>query len=466
MLKVNVDFEKRVGKIKPMHAVGQPPFKGGFLKLDFSPFQHLTDAKIPYSRLHDVGGAFGSGRYVDIPNIFRNFDADERLPESYDFAFTDELIKALYEYDIKPIFRLGVTIENQAHIKAYNIYPPKDYEKWARICEHIIRHYNEGWADGYEFGIEYWEIWNEPDNGEPGRNQMWIGTNEEFYRLYDVAAKHLKACFGDTIKVGGYGSSGLYGLYYHPEKYGIDVPKREPDERYERDTHRLVFFNGFLEYIVEHGSPIDFFTWHSYANVEKTAVIGEYIQRRLAECGFEGLELHLNEWNAAHAPTDHGTSYASAANAAMMLRMHASGTYMLCYYDARIMASAYGGFFAPLTYAPVSTYYAFAAFGKLYALGNEAETIVTALTDDGATCERGCAQSDALAGFYTLAAVGEEGKAVYLVNFSEESRQVTTNLGEGFRVYLVDAEHYITETDLCPTDFTLGANQIALIEGK
>ena len=62
--------------------------------------------------------------------------------------------------------------------------------KWAEICEHIIRHYNEGWADGFYYNIEYWEIWNEPDN-----SQMWTGTPEEFYELYRVAANHLKSCF-------------------------------------------------------------------------------------------------------------------------------------------------------------------------------------------------------------------------------------------------------------------------------
>lgn len=133
-----VDFSKTVDKIKPMHAVGQPPFTGGFYKLDFTPMQILKDANIPFSRLHDVGGAFGSNRYVDIPNIFRDFNAGENDPESYDFAFTDELIKALVEYGIAPYFRLGVTIENQCHIKAYRIHPPKDYGKWARICEHIV----------------------------------------------------------------------------------------------------------------------------------------------------------------------------------------------------------------------------------------------------------------------------------------------------------------------------------------
>ena len=84
----------------------------------------------------------GGNRYVDIPNLFRDFDADENDPSGYDFAFTDELLRAMHAYDLAPVFRLGVTIENQTHIKAYRIRPPKDFHKWARICEHVVRHYN------------------------------------------------------------------------------------------------------------------------------------------------------------------------------------------------------------------------------------------------------------------------------------------------------------------------------------
>ena len=135
MANINVNFNNTVGQIKPMHAVGQPPFSGGFLSFDFSHIEHLTKAHIPYSRLHDVNGNFGGGRFVDIPNIFRNFDADVDDPASYDFAFTDVLLKALIDHNVTPYFRLGVSIENQAHIKAYHIHPPKDYDKWARICE-------------------------------------------------------------------------------------------------------------------------------------------------------------------------------------------------------------------------------------------------------------------------------------------------------------------------------------------
>ncbi len=48
---IKVDFQKTVGKIKPMHGVGQPPFLG----INYSYMHYLKDAHIPYARLHDVG---------------------------------------------------------------------------------------------------------------------------------------------------------------------------------------------------------------------------------------------------------------------------------------------------------------------------------------------------------------------------------------------------------------------------
>jgi len=447
-MNIKVDFNKKIGTVKPMHSVGQPPFAGGFLQFDFSYMEHLKKANIPYSRLHDVGGAFGGNRFVDIPNLFRDFDADENDPTSYDFAFTDELIRAMYEYDIKPIFRLGVTIENQAHIKAYRIHPPKDFAKWARICEHVIRHYNEGWADGFKYGIEYWEIWNEPENGVKGENQMWTGTAEQFYELYDVTAKHLKSCFKDTIKIGGYGACGFYGIYYDPQKYGVNVPKKEIDERYEKDTYRVEFLFGFLKYIREHGSPIDFFSWHSYANVKKTLIMDEFLHRVLCKYGYGEVERHLNEWNNAHDRLQHGTSYSSAAVAAMLCAMQGSHTDMLCYYDARLTASAYGGFFAPLSYEPVCTYYSFVAFGELYALKNQVE----------------CKIEDCEDGIYAIAAANAEQKAIMIVNRSEEEREISVNVGDGFSVYLLDDKHFITKAELLAEKFVIAANQVVIIK--
>ena len=173
MARITIDQSKIIKPMKAMHGGGQPPLGG---KNMVGYFHYMTEAGIPFSRLHDVGGPFGGGRFVDIPNIFRNFDADENDPASYDFAFTDHLITSLIEAGVEPYYRLGITIENQAYIKPYHTFPPKDFYKWARICEHIIRHYTEGWANGFKYNIRYWEIWNEPEVQD---QMMWCGTNEE-----------------------------------------------------------------------------------------------------------------------------------------------------------------------------------------------------------------------------------------------------------------------------------------------
>ena len=447
--KVNVDFSTDLGKIKAMHAVGQPPYGISYKTFDFSPIDYLKDANIPYSRLHDVGGVFASNRFVDIPNIFRDFDADENDPASYEFEFTDLLIKGMYDHGVKPMFRLGVTIENQFNVRVLRIHPPKDFAKWARICEHVIRHYNEGWANGFHYGIEYWEIWNEPDNGRYGEteNQMWTGTPEQYYELYDVTAKHLKACFGDKIKVGGYACTALRGIYYHPERYGLDLEPIVPNNRYEKFMFRMDFFMGFWKYIKEHNSPIDYFTWHSYDNVEMTCEYARFIEKTMKEFGFDHIETHLNEWNNARERHMLGTGYASAGAMAMMIGMHDTPTDILCYYDARMTSSLYCGLFDSVRGIPVCTYYAFKAYGELYALGQRVE----------ASCE--------LDEVYTLAATDGEKKAVIVCNYSHDThKDLELNLDDSFDVYLVDEFNYLTKTHKKASKFQLRTNQIALIK--
>ena len=377
MAKITVDFNKPVGKMKPMHGVGQPPILG----TSFSMFKYLTDAKIPYSRLHDVGGSYGGFRWVDIPNIFRDFDADENLPESYDFTFTDMLITALVEAGVEPIFRLGVTIENAASIKAYRIFPPKDPAKWARICEHVIRHYTEGWADGFKYKIDYWEIWNEPDNSDVLiENQMWRGTKEEYYELYVVTAKHLKSCF-PHLKIGGYASCGFYAITDNYVEEAKSTPRRE---------YFITFFDEFLEYIKKSGAPFDFFSWHSYASVEETMVHAEYARRRLDEAGFTSTETTCNEWNVE--PRQKGTQKHASLVMSMLLAMQNSPLDSAMFYDARCGIGNYSGMFNPMTYLPHPAYYAFVAFSRLYELKNQVliecddKRLYSIAASDGKSC--------------------------------------------------------------------------------
>ncbi len=360
MASIRIDFTQRTGRIKPVHGVGQPPFSG----IDYSMFSYLKEANIPFSRLHDVGGGFGGNLYVDIPNLFRDFDADPADPAAYDFAFTDRLIAALVENGVEPFFRLGVTIENYICVRSYRIDPPSDYQKWARICEGVIRHYTEGWADGFFYNIRYWEIWNEPDNYEEiDENQMWRGTKEQYYELYHVAASYLKTRF-PHLKIGGYASCGFYAIL----NQGVSAANSSP-----RLDYFLTFFDGFLNYIRAHGSPLDFFSWHSYGELEDNLRYAAYARRRLDEAGYAHVETSCNEWNCR--PELRGAPVHTALNTAMLIAFQRAPIDTAMFYDARLGLSIYGGLFHPMERKPYPLYYGFRHFGRLYSLGSEAATL-------------------------------------------------------------------------------------------
>lgn len=425
-MKITADFTKITGKIKPMHGVGQPPILG----ISDRWMHYLKEAHIPYSRLHDMGGAYGGFRFVDIPNIFRDFDADETDPASYDFTFTDWLIKTLMAYDCEPFFRLGVTIENAWEMKAYRIYPPKDAAKWARICEHIIRHYNEGWADGFTFGIKYWEIWNEPEgdcdeNGPFNKGAMWIGTQADYFNLYETTAKHLKACFGDSIRVGGYASCGFYAIDDDPNCEGIENPV-------SGKQYWIKYAHDFLKFVKETGTPLDFYSWHNYVQPDFAFRMEEYCQRLLAKYGLEHVEEICNEWNPTPDCKLRSTPMAAARVLATMLGMQKKKIGMLNFYDARIGTSQYGGMFNPDTWEPYLTYYTFMMFGDLYALGNEVET----------SCDE-----DTL----KVGGAAKDGRAVLLIA-NNHANAVTAELSltgvnaENADILMIDAEHRYTPT--------------------
>ena len=145
MATITVDFGKNRGAVRPMHAVNNGP--AGSAVRGTSNAEAYRAAGIPYARLHDSAfcTAYGGEFSVDVHRIFRDFTADENDPASYIFGPTDEYLANIVAAGAEPFYRLGAAIE---HGYKYGTYPPADSAKWARICEHIIRHYTEGWADG------------------------------------------------------------------------------------------------------------------------------------------------------------------------------------------------------------------------------------------------------------------------------------------------------------------------------
>ena len=394
MAKIKVDFSKIVGKMKPVHAVGQPPIIGWSSdKL----FHYLTEAGIPYARLHDVGGGFGGGKFVDIPNVFPDFNADPEDPASYDFTWTDPLITSLMDAKVEPYYRLGVTIENEVWRKAYRVNPPEDPEKWAKICAGVIRHYTKGWANGFEYDIKYWEIWNEPECTN-GRRVMWTGTWEQYLELYDVTSKLLKAEFPE-IKIGGYASIGFYAL-----------KEMDPESTWCKDCQSYIdLFLQFMQYIKDHNCPMDFFSWHSYDEPKYTALYANYVAEKLKEYGYGHAEQHLNEWNCG--PQNRDKACHAAATAGFLISMQNSPVDIGMFYDARCGTSIYGGLFNPMTLRPLKSYWAFPAFNELYRRKDQVE-----------------AESDT-EDLYVAAAAGDPEGAVLIVNFRNETLDLELDLG-------------------------------------
>ena len=264
---VTVFPETKLGTIKKLNGGNLAPAitaekAGGNIRREF---QALN---IPITRLHDASLDNAGARVVDIPMIFANFHADPADASNYYFAQTDDYIKNCIELGTGIIYRLGVSIEHG--FNKYFTAPPCDYEHWINICDHIIRHYTEGWAGGFNFKILYWEIWNEPEACDvDGLHLMWGGSLKEYNAFYVKVATELKKRF-PHLKFGG----------------PAHICANEPVTR------------EFLAACSQSHAPLDFYSWHCYSqNVTDMTEQVHLVKQWLVDAGYPQTELHLNEWH-------------------------------------------------------------------------------------------------------------------------------------------------------------------------
>lgn len=340
------------GKIKPMHAVNNGPVR---IRSDQSRgnFPTYKAAQIPYARTHDASffSAYGGEHSVDITGIFPDFSKDANDPASYDFVLTDEYLETIQDAGTKVFYRLGQRIEHEK--KKYGILPPADFQKWAVICEHIIRHYTEGWANGYKWDIQYWEIWNEPDldAGEAWKTnpRTWGGSEEQFFELFQITANHLNKCF-PNLKIGGPAICG-------DEEWG----------------------DRFLAYMSKHNVQMDFFSWHIYSNrPNHMSEKADRIRKMMDKYGYNKAESILNEWNYVEGWSKEFPYTAKTISemkgtaflAAVMSACQDKPVDMLMYYDAR-PSTVFNGLWDFYTYAPTRGYYGIYAWSKLVEYGQQ-----------------------------------------------------------------------------------------------
>ncbi len=409
--------------VRPTVEVGPiRPLNGGNNAPTVHNLNWFKAAHISYVRTHDAMLDPSSyGRYVyDIRSIFRDFSADVDDPASYDFFNSDKVLKRARDAGEKILYRLGQTIEPAQN--KYYIYPPEDYLKWAKICEHIIRHYNEGWANGYHWNIEYWEIWNEPDLDRNGRwktdPRCWGGPDEEFDKFYAVVSKHLKKKF-PKLKIGGPGFSN---------------PKNGE------------WLHRFLKATADAKAPMDFFSWHIYTYTpEIVKERSDTVDAVLAKYGFKDTESILDEWNYVwhwaetteeNAKTRHTIKGAAFLAATMTACQNETPIQVMTCYDFR-PNSRFNQIFDATDRRPLIGYYPFYAWGQLLECGTQVKT------------------EEDTPGLYAVAAKSDTGRLRILVSrYTQDNNEVYGKkitikvegvIPEEVRVYLADSRFFYSD---------------------
>ena len=253
----------------------------GFI-YDIDYTQIFKDLGIKAIRTHDYYGP------SDWYTIFPDWNLDPDNPASYNFTSTDSVIAKIVSGGFDVLFRIGPSWNDP--VREYHTDPPgtirdalgnvihaadtSDFVKFANICKNIVRHYNEGWANGYFYNIKKWEVWNEPTLEE----HFWSGTPLQFYHMFEKVVKTLKS-YDSSLKVGGPGLAGGYKVAYR---------------------------EGLITYCSQNNIPLDFFSFHCYGWNPQTDLTtpNEYLSRAeslrqlLDSNGFFETYLSCDEWNA------------------------------------------------------------------------------------------------------------------------------------------------------------------------
>ena len=194
------------------------------------------------------------------------YQVDKNGNPFYDFTLFDQILDVWLKRNVIPILHLGLMPDSLSsapdsipHIKDNLIkYPPKDFNEWYNLIYAIVNHCVE------RFGKENvskwkWEMWNEPDI-----TNYWMGTEEDFFKMYDYTAAAVKAALPNG-QIGG----------------------NSVTQSIERGTPRLIRF-------VEHcmsgknykdgtvGAPLDFITFHLKGTNFAISKLGNFTSEKLA----------------------------------------------------------------------------------------------------------------------------------------------------------------------------------------
>ncbi len=237
--------------------------------------------------------------YIRFHGLFHDdmavYDEDKNGKPVLWFGYIDKLFDFLLSVNIKPFVELGfmpckiATVKNTVFWWQANGCPPTDYDKWHYLVNETVKHLTERYGAN-EVKTWYFEVWNEPNLGS-----FFRGTQEEYFRLYEVSVDAVKSICKD-YRVGG------------PSTSGADF------------REGLGYLKAFIDFCDSKKLPVDFFSAHPYPTCwaldEEGAEHMGYISKEICiefldniknivdNSPYPNAEIHLTEWNSSPSPRD------------------------------------------------------------------------------------------------------------------------------------------------------------------
>ena len=238
------------------------------------------DAGFRYIRMH--------GLLIDDMGVYH---VDGQGKEHYNFQYIDALYDYLISINVKPFVELGFMPSQMASGDKTifwwrgNVTPPRDYNTWGRLIKALTEHWTERYGQD-EVASWYFEVWNEPN-----LDGFWAGTQAEYFKLYDYAARAIKSV-NPRYKVGGPATAGAAWI---PETIAHAAANKVPLDFVS--THTYGVNQGFLD---------EFGTTGTVLNKDEAAVSGDVLRNRkeIEASAMPGLELHYTEWSSSYTPAD------------------------------------------------------------------------------------------------------------------------------------------------------------------
>jgi len=234
-----------------------------------------------YIRMH--------GLLTDDMGVYRE---DKNGNPEYNWQYVDLLYDFILSIGMKPFVELGFMPNALASGTQTifwwkgNVTPPKDYKKWGDLIQALTQHFTDRYGEK-EVGSWYFEVWNEP-NLNPW---FFTGTQEDYFKLYDVSAKAIKSV-SVNYKVGGPATAGSGWI---PEFINFCKSNNSPVDFVS--THCYGVKQGFLDENGQSGTILDQDPKSVWSEIKRS-------RKQINDSPIPGLQLHYTEWSSSYTPAD------------------------------------------------------------------------------------------------------------------------------------------------------------------